>query len=407
MTRSRNLIKQLSLAGMAVILLLLGVAQGKSAYAQPAAGVKDAYTFPIKPGTQAWAALQTHDDMLRATQLPARVLASMSTAGLVETVLNYPLYNDMLAFNDLQYGFDTVASRFNGLKTLLKRPDAGTVLLARYQAMDPAAIAPDATLLQQGQHDAQFTAVEMLLAQDSIRRSLSNEQQATLIAETLKKLEAKQQRADVYGQMGRERTALVLGRILRDQTAGFAQADVVLQEFLNTGTFAPEKVLRSIIATANPKAATPDDIRINDTTTTIYTPNGTAITAWVYTELSAAQITANNNYVATNYPNATRETDASRKYNCHSYAWYNQSTSNNAWIDSPGDDQFWLDGSYSLSSNTSAANRKVRYGADDHSAIAVNAIRFRSKWGQLPRMFHTYSYSPYNSSSLYYYEGLL
>lgn len=405
MTRSRNLIKHLSLAGMAVIMLLLGVAQSAAAYPQPVAKAKDAYNFPIKPGTAAWAALPTHDDMLRATQLPARVLAPMSTEGLVETVLNYPLYNDMLAFNDLQYGFNTVASRFNGLTALLQRPDAGAVLLARYQAMDPTAIAPDATLLKQGQIDGQFAAIEMLLAQDSIRKSLSGDQQATLVNETLKKFEAKQQRADVYGHTGRERTALVLGRILRDQSASFAQADVALQEFLNTGTFAPEEVLVSIIATADPKSATPDDIRINDYATTIYTPRGTAVSATAMTtELTSAQITSYNNYVATNYPSATRETSASRKYNCHSYAWYNQSTSNSIWLNTPGDDKFWQDGSYVPSYNVGAGGRKVSYANDDHSAITVDAIKFRSKWGQLPRMYHSYNYSPYNSSALYYYQ---
>ena len=405
MTRSHTLIKHLSLASMAVIMLLLGIVQSSAAHAQPVAKAKDAYNFPIKPGTAAWAALQTHDDMLRATQLPARVLASMSTEGLVETVLNYPLYGDMLAYSNLQYGFNTVASRFNGMTALLQRPDAGAVLLARYQAMDPTAIAPNATLLQQGQYDAQFTAIEMLLAQDSIRKSLSAEQQTALVNETLKKLDAKQQRAEVYGQMGRERTVLVLGRILRDQTASFAQADAVLQEFLNTGTFAPEEVLVSIIATADPKAATPDDIRINDFTTPIYTPRGSRIDATqVTTELTSAQITANNNWVATNYPNASRETNATRKYNCHSYAWYNQSTSNNIWINTPGDDRFWQDGSYVPSYNVGAANRKVSYANDDHSAITVDAIKFRSKWGQLPRMYHSYNYSPYNSSALYYYQ---
>lgn len=409
MTHSRNLMKRLSLVGMTVIMLLLGVVQGSFAYAQPVAKAKDAYNFPTKPGTSAWAALQTHDDMLRATQIPAGVLRSMSTAGLIDTVLNYPLYGDMLAFNNIQHGFDRVASRFNGMNALLLRPDAGAALLARYQAMDPTVLESNATLLQQGQYDFSFTAIEMLLAQDQIRKTLTSEQQAALVSETLKKLQAKQQRAEIYGHMGQERTALVLGRVLREQAASFEQqiqADVALQEFLNTGTFAPQEVLVAIIATADPQAATPDDIRTNDYGTTIYTPRGSAVAATqMTTELTSAQITSNNNYVATSYPNATRETNASRKYNCHSYAWYNQSTSNSIWINTPGDDKFWQDGSYVPSYNVGAAGRRVSYrNNEDHSAITVDAIKFRSKWGQLPRMYHSYNYSPYNSSALYYYQ---
>lgn len=106
-------------------------------------------------------------------------------------------------------------------------------------------------------------------------------------------------------------------------------------------------------------------------------------------------------YVANTYPLATRETDASRTYNCHSYTWHSQSLPNHVWIDRPEQAKYWTDGSYTFLTNAPGAipfwvpdGAKVSYASDDHSAIKVSSTHFRSKWGQLPRMYHTPGYSP-------------
>lgn len=88
----------------------------------------DAYNFPVKPGTAQWKAFSSHIDMVEACQIPDSILHNMSTAGLVETVLNYPLSIDMHAYDNLQIGFDAVSAQFNGIPELLRRVDAGTEL---------------------------------------------------------------------------------------------------------------------------------------------------------------------------------------------------------------------------------------------------------------------------------------
>lgn len=143
------------------------------------------------------------------------------------------------------------------------------------------------------------------------------------------------------------------------------------------------------------------------------TPRGTRVYATCRTyELSASDIAYYNNYVATAYPSAVRETNASRKYNCHSYAWYSQSTSNYLWINTPNDDKYWTDGSYRRVACTECIHTppssapigsKVSFVYGDHSAIKVSSTYFRSKWGMLPRMYHPTYYSPYNDSSLGFY----
>jgi hypothetical protein len=162
-------------------------------------------------------------------------------------------------------------------------------------------------------------------------------------------------------------------------------------------------ILRSLLAATLLSVATTSVLA--DSSTTIYTPKGSAVSATkVTSELTPAQVTAGNQYVATTYPQAVRETNATKLYNCHSYAWYSQSTSNNIWINSPGDDKYWLDKSYLLISTvngglsipTTVANgSKVSYKLADHSAIKVSSTQYRSKWGSLPRMLHKPGYCPY------------
>jgi hypothetical protein len=340
----------LTAVALSVVGGSVGLAQPVTAAPAPEVSTA-AYNYPVLPGTAAWKKLATHDDMLRVTQVPATALAGMSTAALVDTVLRYPLYDDMLAFDDLQKGFDKMSAGFNGFTALTARPDAGAALIERYQTMSPA-VAPESTLLEQGRLDASFRRIEMLLTQTSIRRTMTTSQLTQLATAGRAKQQSKAARPDVYG-----------------------------------------KASSSLIFTPT------------DNNTTIYTPRGSAVAAInMTTELTSAQISSNNNYVASNYPNATRLRNASRKYNCHSYAWYDQGTGNSKWINSPGDDRFWTDGSYIPNSNVGQAGRKVSYRNDDHSAITVNATVFESKWGQLPLMRHNYNYTPYNSSALYYYS---
>ena len=120
-------------------------------------------------------------------------------------------------------------------------------------------------------------------------------------------------------------------------------------------------------------------------------------------ELTSSQIALYNNYVQTNYPSASRERNASRKYNCHSYAWYTTSASNDRWMNTPGDDRYWQDGSYTWWHPPYIwfSNMKISYASDDHSGIWVGTSSYvRSKWGQLPQMYHYWNYTPYNSSSI-------
>ena len=235
------------IAMLIAVLLLPGCSQQSSI-------ADDAYNYPIKPGTEEWKALGGHDRMLESCQIPENILKNMSTKGLVETVLNYPLLFDMMAYNSIQFGYDQVVSKFNGLQELFNRKDAGIELFARYRTMDPTAIDDDWTLVEKGHYTFGFQHIEVILAQEPILKNLTSVQRRDLLEECFIKYQGKQQLIDIYGKFGHESVIRLMGKILQQEHyASFTtkvSEDTTLQAFLNSGSFSNDLVRSEILSQA-------------------------------------------------------------------------------------------------------------------------------------------------------------
>lgn len=132
-----------------------------------------------------------------------------------------------------------------------------------------------------------------------------------------------------------------------------------------------------------------------DYSSTVTTPRGTSVAVTVVTtELTAAQKAAINADIQANYPNVTKHREPTKKYNCHSYAWYSTSSANTVWMNTPGDDTYWTDGSYVLTTSPVSGN-KASYKYGDHSAIFKGGRNMTSKWGSAGLYTHDYAYCPY------------
>ncbi|MFV2017880.1 hypothetical protein [Micromonospora sp. LOL_023] len=399
MTRPARLTRRALVAAVATALV------ATLAPSTPASAADRPFTYQVMPGTAQWRALSSHQEMVDAVQMPDKTAAALRTPVLVDAVLAYPLLPDALAFNSVQQGFETVTARFTGLQELLRRPDAGPELLKRYRTLNVAARDGE-TLGDAGDRVMTAWKLETVLAQPQVLATLTPAQSDELLRVGLAVHRAKRTDAETYGQTGLEPTAVLLGRALAIRENWDWTHSELLREGLQMRPGAVETTVAAVRAhLADPSVAHPvrDDVGTLDYYSTVYTPNGTPVSVITMTsELTSAQITSGNNYVATNYPSATRERNASRKYNCHSYAWYSTSSANNRWMNSPGDDQYWLDGSYTRWHPPYIwfSNMKLSYASDDHSGIWVGTGSYvRSKWGQLPLMYHYWNYSPYSSAT--------
>jgi hypothetical protein len=226
----------------AVLVLTFAACSAKTA----AAGGSDAYNYPVKPGTDAWKALGSHADMLNACQIPETTLNRMSTAGLVETVLNYPLFGDAWAWNYPQEGFDSVSSGFNGIPALFDRKDAGSALLAKYKTLDPTAVNSDWTDLQKGQYEYKILDAEILLAQTPVVAGLSNQDCQSLVREAILKYDAGPQGDIVFQESCLWMVARVLEQVKYAPFMEKMSADIDYGNFVAEGSFATDAVLKEI-----------------------------------------------------------------------------------------------------------------------------------------------------------------
>lgn len=143
---------------------------------------------------------------------------------------------------------------------------------------------------------------------------------------------------------------------------------------------------------------------------TIVLPNGETVEAWYdrRPDLNAAEVLSNNTVNGAAHPTATRVGEPTRKYNCHSWAWYIQSTGSKYWINDPTPFQSSGNGYVRVYSGYRPGDI-IRYTSDDHSAIIQsllgnNRYRLISKWGEAGLYEHNSDGSPYNMGSFRVYR---
>jgi hypothetical protein len=95
-------------------------------------GIIDSFAYPVRPGSDAWRSLTSHDQMVAAVTVPRKELDRMCTRGIVYTCISCPLFIDMFAYNFLSDGYNALCEQVNSFDELRNRADAGLELLSYY-----------------------------------------------------------------------------------------------------------------------------------------------------------------------------------------------------------------------------------------------------------------------------------
>lgn len=151
----------------------------------------DVYVFPITPleNPDEWKRLESHDEMVKVTQIPDDILEKISTKGLIETCFNYPLFGDIFAYNSYNQGLDTLNEQFNGFRELYNRKDLAKEIILFYQNIDYKSVINST--------DPYFTLrlrfIDYYVAQDEVLVVFNKEERNELLDATVKALESKSQ----------------------------------------------------------------------------------------------------------------------------------------------------------------------------------------------------------------------
>ena len=82
------------------------------------------YEFPVVPGTDDWAELDSLEEKLEVSQIPDDLLEKLTTQALVQTVIDYPLAASLFVddtLDDPLRSYYVVVEEFNGLAELDRR----------------------------------------------------------------------------------------------------------------------------------------------------------------------------------------------------------------------------------------------------------------------------------------------
>lgn len=145
----------------------------------------DTYQYPIVPGTEDWKSLGSTVDKYTACLIPDQVLTTISTEGLLESLLNHPMIDFIFAFDNRQDGFDQSKTFIPGIGILYNKSDIFSVILDRYQKMDldcKAYYPPYTDVLELA-----FPLFEIFLVQDEFIENLDSTE-INLLFETVREV---------------------------------------------------------------------------------------------------------------------------------------------------------------------------------------------------------------------------
>lgn len=174
------------------------------------------YDFPVKPGTSEWSKLKNNKEKVGVCQIPDNQLKLLSTKDLLETCLNYPLLGDIMAFSNIQDGFNKFKNDFNGINELLQRKDASEILIAMYKMKRPSDYDNNWTLVRKGKFSFEFSIIEIFISQKEIISQLDYLSKVILIKELLEKYYKKTDNI-IFGSLSYTISAFCIVRILESE----------------------------------------------------------------------------------------------------------------------------------------------------------------------------------------------
>lgn len=329
---------------MIIIAVVIGITTVNSNAVEEEYSIEEKYVFPVVPNTDEWKAFTTLAEKIEATQIPEDILSRLTDEALIETILDYPLAINMFVYNTHSDGYNQVRTQFNGLPELENRGIAN-ILYSTYVNLNNL---PEIRNLSYEDRRWKEMILELLLSQLPYYNYLTEDNALNLIE-------------------------------IAQQRVKNAEPTVLFYDLFSNA-----------------------ELMTRDYGMCIYTPKGSAVdvTRTTY-EMPQVDIDNHNKHLDADYPNATRIASATRHYNCHSYAWYWQSTSNTIWMDYP--DKYMSDGSYTKTPVAGVGYRMYYPGGSTgtHSAVIIGSsgrsVTVKSKWANGGLYIHYYDDCPYDS----------
>jgi hypothetical protein len=171
---------------------------------------------------------------------------SATTNALLISCINLPAFGHFGAYDTYQDGFTILASKFNGLKELAKRTDAGECLYNIYEKTGENGMKSQQFMVNNEYWPLRLSWIELIFAQNLIYETLSTGKKRQLLSLTLDKIKLKEANPEIssYGILT---TSLLMGRLLNSLNySEFENAynqNETLRSFLKTSSMPDKKTI--------------------------------------------------------------------------------------------------------------------------------------------------------------------
>jgi hypothetical protein len=217
----------------------------RSEFVDDSAVAEDEYQFP-QLSTE-WRPDETVQSRLDALQIPDGVLNTISTAGLLETCLNFPYIIDIFWGNDYQQGFEALLAEFNGFRELLKRPDLINTLLGKYSRMSKEVAEKQMRSdMEKGMFSFRHLVLEFILAQDMVLENLNEEQDRYLFMLSFEHTKIEKNYPDIFSDLNTLPTYLLYAKKIMDIPDANADMKVRLMDFIQAPVSIEPETMRSL-----------------------------------------------------------------------------------------------------------------------------------------------------------------
>lgn len=329
--------------------------------------------YPTDEASKEWKEMD-YPETVSACELPKDMVTDMSTDDLTEYVLNYPLLIDVYAFDDIESGIEHLKDTSNVCAELFSREDAIPSLIDAYETLDC-----DYNSVAEGTR---------LISENGYLQEIFFESYFGYNVEELsrdEKNDIKEIMEDKFDQKNDCVKAFSTATVFFDaayESTGELQSDM-LPENMEEYYEDEENIttLAGYNSSSNYMYNPCNGAWCNYGTYTKYARNAKCY-KYISGEYSAIEQGLMDSAFLAAHPSFTYLDCASKKYNCHSYAWIN-SSSNNFWIDDPrnyaGNTAYFK----KLGISSYKAGDKIIFGSATHSVIMTSASKCKSKLGSL------------------------
>lgn len=337
----------------------------------------DPVIFLPATNTKAWTDIESLEDRFEACRVSETRLSNMTTEALVKSMMNYPMNFLVLAYSNPQDALNLIIKHSPLHQEFLSRNDAAEVFVNLYAETEVD------MRVDKGCFDGDYVNLSYVntmfmdyflaskhmtgLDNDSVKQKLSEA--------VARKLQERLQDCDTFSQ----KSIIPLLNINDVESLGISSTSQI----------------------------TPRSLGAQTTVVTIYEQ---IIDAFDYSnsEMTSIEMEIITNFYVSQFPNAIVRGASTRKYNSHSYAWYDSSLNNKRWIEyydhsgNPQLQKFWTNDAFVECTESEA--EVIFYTDFQHSAVKLPNGNYLSKWHEGPLMEHAPTYGPYSSSNRRYFK---